>query len=215
MPKARKSPTQRKRDRASTYDEFGRAGAAYDFAPFAATSADARYQLYLAYAVGAYEADDTGSLAVAVSELLAILRPHAVGMSDETLQKLLGVKLMYVVERRRGSDPGAAMAQALAFRPLRYRLSAASALEVDLQGRIGVGSNREMEEAREFLEMLNPPKVGRPARADMTREQWDQEYAKALADVKSQHQPPTHRSLSTSMGLSESTFRDYKRRFRS
>ena len=119
-------------------------GAAYDSAPFRATSADARYQLYLAYAVGSIEANDTGSLAVAVSELLAILRPHAAGMPDETLRKLLAGWLTYLVERRRGATPAEALAQAWAFRPSRYRLSAASAVEVDLQGLIGgVGSNRD------------------------------------------------------------------------
>ncbi len=109
-----------------------------------------------------------------------------------------------------------AAAQALAFRPRQYRLSAASALEADLQGRIGgVRSNRDMEEAREFLELLNPPQVGRPAGADMTLEQWDREYAKALADVKREGLRPTQKALATSMGLPESTFRDYRRRFRS
>ena len=191
-------------------------GAAYDSGPFLAASADARYQLYLDYAVGSIEADDTGSLAVAFSELLAILRPHAAGMPDETLRKLLAGWLTYLVERRRGSAAGDAVTQALAFRPRQYRLSAASAVSVDLQGKLsGMGSNRDLEVAREFLELLNPPQVGRPAGADMTLEKWECEYAKALADVKREGRRPTQKALATSMGLPESTFKDYKRRFRS
>lgn len=204
--------TARKRDPKGLLAAAAAAGAAYDEAPFRSAAADARYELYLAYAIGAIEADDAAALAVAISELLSILRPHAAGMPDETLRKLLGVKLTYLAERHRGADPESALAQAMAFRPRRYRLSADSALDADLQGRVGAGSMRDLEEAREFLKILHPSRVGRPG-PDWTREKWDRECAKARAEVRRLGLNPTQKALATSIGLPLGTFRDYIRRF--
>lgn len=220
-----KRTTKRATKRAQLKGEYAAAGALLDKAPFVAVKDHPAFEALLKIAVAACEAhddltaEDAAVLAVAVQDMLAMLRPHAAGtMSDETLQKLLGAMLVYTLERRRigSADPAGVVEATRAawhFRPRAYRLSPASDAEADLRGRVTIGPDQLSRRiGNEFLELMDDTvRLGRPKGLDWSAAEWESRVADGHKRLRELGLKRTDTALATEMRLAPTTFKSYKK----